>query len=242
MFSLEGKDWIFFVLFVEIGGQNDSTGQYAHTYESLDTLEFPSRRVGPATAVVHLGISSRNYRTLLAHHQVAGATAAGHFTDHLITAGHTSLSPNTSNTTNLTELGNFNLSTSSASSTSGSSDTSTSKFLKPSLVNVNVPGLTQAQLIQLINAQQQQQQQQQCACVPLVGGTDANANTILQGTWSPDSAYYSSIPANMVPANYLGAAAYTLHQQQPHHHFLVNSSNGNAAFTTSHDQFKSHLV
>jgi len=202
--------------------QNDSVGQYAHTYESLDALEMPSNNRG--AALIHLG---RNYRTLLAHQP-----PSTHFD---IIPPNSSLSPNTSNTTNLTEVGNFNLSTSSSSSASStSSDSSTAKFLPKQQQQqqlVNVQTLNQAQLIQFLNAQQQQQQP--CACLPI------DTNAIIQGTWSPDSAYYSAIPANLLAGNhYLAslAAGYTIQHQQPNaHHFLVNGG-------CNDNQFKSHLV
>lgn len=233
--------------------QNESTGQYAHTYESLDTLEMPSNRRmiqgGGAPAIVHLGINSRNYRTLLAHqpqHQHA------HF-DMITNNNNSSLSPNTSNTTNMTELGNFNLSSSSSSSSSCTgSDSSTAKFLKSgpaTAAMVNLQSLNQAQLIQLLS---HQQLNQQFACVPIVNG-DGTTTAILQGTWSPDSAYYSTIPANLLAGGGYSLAIqqqangnmnHHLNQQQQQH-FLVNSSSATNAMLfnpTNNDQFKSHLV
>lgn len=132
--------------------QNESNGQYAHTYESLDTLEMPNRR-----ALVHLGISSRNYRTVL------NSTNESNLLQ----------SPNSTEITDAT--GNFNLSTSTnLSSTSGAS--STHQFIKQGqLVTFGNGNAHSNGVFNLVNASEE-------------AGSAG-------GEWSPDSAYYSSIPA-----------------------------------------------
>lgn len=188
---------------------NESTGQYAHTYESLDTLELPNRR-----AIVHLGVSSRNYRTLL-------PTTAE-------TLNHSNLSPNSTstdqaNTTNLTELANFNLSTSSSSSSSSSSN----KFIVTNNNLISLPGGLK-HLTALPNGGD-----------PGAANFIINSGDLMNiGTWSPaDSAYYSTIPTL---ANYIQNGQPLSAVQ----HFIINASYNNHANInqTNNDQFKSHLV
>ncbi|RNA33707.1 neuropilin and tolloid 2 [Brachionus plicatilis] len=122
---------------------NESSGQYAHTYESVDTLELARRNP------TMIGI--RNYRA----NQDVNLLQSPHSAD---------LSDNTNNLSTST-----NLSSSSAAS-------SGHHFFKPQ-------NLTQAQLAALI------QNSKNLVSYPcdnmLIGGG---------GEWSPDSAYYSSIP------------------------------------------------
>lgn len=150
--------------------QNDSNGQYAHTYESVDTLEFGKRN--PTL------IGIRNYRPSQEVNLLQSPNSAD-------------LSDNTNNLSTST-----NLSSSSAAS-------STHHFFRPQ-------NLTQAQLASLI------QNSKNLVSYPC-------DNVLIGGEWSPDSAYYSSIP------NY---ASFN-NQINPNHHiqFLVNP---NENLTSTH--------
>ncbi len=179
---------------------NDSAGQYAHTYETLDTLELPNRR---AIVNMPIGLNGRNFRTVFNNNE------------HLLLQQ--------SDITNETNL-------STSSSSSGTS--STHQFLKSN----NIPNN--------FLIQQQQQQQQQMLCLlnntkttncsydHQTGAIICNSSDI--GSWSPDSAYYSSIPTLTNYAPQLCSF--------PTKQFLVNATFNNTNANNVNDNFKSHLV
>ena len=184
--------------------ETDSNAQYAHTYESLDTLELPNRR-----NIVHLGVSGRNYRSLMPDVHLNG-----------------------------NELNNFNISTSSSSS--GTS--STQQLIRNDMNFVNQSHQQQQQAInQMINLNelkslmavqgQKLNSFQKCLCGSLEHSVVSSNGCFLcpnNGSWSPDSAYYSSIPTL---ANYNAYSAQFSTQQQ------FNSFN-----TVNNDVFKSQIV
>lgn len=184
----------------------NGVGQYAHTYESLDTLEMPcSRQRG---TLVHLGITGRNYRTvningnellLLAN---AGVTTNSHQISPPSLGVDASCQDQSQNTTN------FNLSTSSSSSSSGTS--STHQLLKDSAAMANNEALLQQLVIMNNN------NLNNSAAHPMTAA-------MLQASWSPDSAYYTTSHNNQ-----------TFNGGQN----FVNCSNNNM----SSNNFSSHLV
>ena len=184
---------------------NNSAGQYAHTYECLDSLEVPNRRVNSNQF-------QTNYRTM-------NTNDSGIDTTMMLMMMNSLQSPQINDV-------NFNNSSSSASSTSGTS-------------------ITQ----QLIPHHQQQQQQiitlndlKHLNHLILNNNSNQTVNllknnligdnqTILNnGTWSPDSAYYSSIPTL---TNYSSNNSNNLQQQ-----LNIGSFNSN----NLNESFKSHLV
>ncbi|CAF0780629.1 unnamed protein product [Brachionus calyciflorus] len=130
--------------------QNDSTGQYAHTYETLDTLDMPNKRNG------HLAMTSRNYRTILNQTNESNLLQSPNSTD---------LSENTAN---------FNLSTSTNLSSSSGGSSHNQFFKLPQ--NHQLVNLIQKNIVTY-------------PCDNQVFNLVSN-----DGEWSPDSAYYSSIP------------------------------------------------
>lgn len=121
---------------------------------------------------------------------------------------------------------NFNVSSSSTSSSSGTS--STQQLIR----NPQLQTLTPAQLTTLHDLQSaliKQGVAYRCVCgASSYGDSCAACGNSVTGTWSPDSAYYSSIPMSSYPYN----------QQQQQQQQQFSSFN----FVNSGDNFKSHLV
>jgi hypothetical protein len=143
--------------------ETESGGQYAHTYESLDTLEMPARNQHRGT-LVHLGVNGRNYRTVMNMNGAGGheLLLSNQMVNNISPPSDAGINDSTGTT-------NFNLSTSSSSSSSGTS--STHQLLKSSMINLP----QHAQVITINDLNQLNQ--------------FLNGNIDL----SPDSAYYSSI-------------------------------------------------
>lgn len=140
------------------------------------------------------------------------------------------------------ENNHTNVSTSSTSSSSGASSTQhlirTSNHAIGNLEGF-VSALTPAQLaIVLNNNGQQQQQMFQCACGASGFGGVCHVCGNTNGSWSPDSAYYSSIP-NYAAYNAQHMMAQQQQQQQQFTSFNLNK-NGNS--NNNNENFKSHLV
>ena len=126
---------------------------------------------------------------------------------------------------------NFNVSSSSTSSSSGTS--STQQLIRnPQHLNTQLQTLTPAQLTTLHDLQTAllKQGAYRCVCGASAYGDLCGACGNSAGTWSPDSAYYSSIPMSSYPYNQQGQQQ----QQQQFSSFNFGNNNG--------DNFKSHLV
>jgi hypothetical protein len=177
---------------------NDSAGQYAHTYETLDTLELPNRR---AIVNMPIGLNGRNFRTVFNNN------------DNLLLQQ--------SDITNETNL-------STSSSSSGTS--STHQFLKSNNnANSFLIQQQQQQMLCLLN----NTKPTNCSYDHQTGAIICNSSDI--GSWSPDSAYYSSIPTLTNYAPQLCSF--------PTKQFLVNATfNNNNNNNNVNDNFKSHLV
>jgi hypothetical protein len=210
---------------------NDSAGQYAHTYESLDTLELPNRR-----QIVHLSVNARNYNGKLINSNCLEAI------------NQISLSPNKQHITGeliANEMGNFNISTSTTSSSASSTssgNSSTHPLIKTlpnqhqrvDFSNINLK-LNEAQLIlPSMHTINQSQANPQLGNILL--STNNNLNSV--GTWSPDSAYYSSIPTLNNYNNFNLQHA----QKMPVNSQLLNKQFINLNSPINNDNFKSHLV
>ena len=198
--------------------------QYAHTYECLDVVD-PAKR------------AQFNYNGR-ANEQAANSLLQ---------------SPNTL-MNELANSNNFNVSSSSTSSSSGASSTQQlirnphdSIMMSNNLMTQQL--LTQAQLATLNELKLAIQNQQTlksfiCACgatcfsgVCGVCGNSNNENTT--GSWSPDSAYYSSIPTL---TNY---AAYNMHANgvlNGNQHMQQQFTSFNFNNNPNGENFKSHLV
>ena len=233
---------------------NESSDQYAHTYESLDTLEMPNRR-----NMVQLGVNSRNYNRAV---------------DSLLSDG------NEANNTNLTDIGNFNVSSSSTSSSSGVS--STHQFIRNNSSNnananldshLLIPNLTQAQLVQLSDMKKMNNlilnstvnnnnnngkgtmnpkvnqflfngQQQSLFCAntnELINVSNIGSNCGV-GSWSPDSAYYSAIPTLTNYSGYNVQPQCSSFNTQQLQQFVNMSFNNNGNANSNDTGYKSHLV
>ena len=199
---------------------NDSADQYAHTYECLDSVDLSNRR---QTAIHNM---NRNYRTML---------------------------NNSKNDSNLLQQSTYdmnnemnsgiNLSTSSGSSSSGAS--STHQFIKSSNCN-NLPENNKfiiqqlqntAQLVTLNDLKQFNHviindHNNQSSTAALLCNL-VNGDLVINGSWSPDSAYYSSIPTLTTTTNNYNS--FNLPQQQQH---IVN----NSTFNPNHDEMRSQIV
>jgi hypothetical protein len=150
--------------------ESSGAGQYAHTYESLDTLDMPVARNQHRTGtLVHLGVNGRNYRTVMNHELLL----SNHNNQQQMTVVANNISPPSSDINDSTGTTHFNLSSSSSSSSSGAS--STHQLLKPAGTNAMTLPHQQHHLITVNDLNQ--------------------LNQFLSGSgWSPDSAaYYSSI-------------------------------------------------
>lgn len=200
---------------------NDSAGQYAHTYECLDTLEVPNRRnASLAPGFVNL---SKTYRP--------NVNDSGVDTTMMMMMINSMQSPSN----NLNDLNNVNnLSTSSASSTSGAS--STQQLLKPTNQEFTVQQIITLNDLNQLNhliLNSNTNKTNNATVAALLNNKFEQTNCILDnGTWSPDSAYYSSIPTL---TNYNSNQANTSSNLQQ---LNLNSFNTN----NLNESFKSHLV
>ena len=244
----------------ESGGDSnmDSNQQhYAHTYECLDNIDVPSK--SSRVNNIHLGVngraSARNYRQPTQNHSFGNSDSV--------------------NTTNLTDCAHFNVSSSSTSSSSGVSSThqlihtmkpnsnnnSTLKSHMPVTFLLNSTNQSTGSGIGNGNANSNAKN----------GGGQPNAGKFLQlnngdlvnvsnigggagGTWSPDSAYYSAIPALTSYTNFNLQLQQEQSQPQLFHQFtnqqlqqFVNSSflNTHAVVVAPNnggDGYNSHLV
>jgi hypothetical protein len=228
---------------------NSSAGQYAHTYECLDSLEVPSRnRLGGSSNIQVPG--AKNYRTL-------NTNDSGVDTTMMMMMMNSLQSPN--------DLNFNNVSTSSASSSSGTS--LTQQLIK----NGNQQDFLQQQPPQQIitlndlkhlNHLILNNNSNSSATVSLLNnklnsliacGEQTNILNSLDnnGTWSPDSAYYSSIPTltnysnnnnnnNNITNNNKGHPNSSNNNMSNQHlqQLNINSFNSN----NLNESFKSHLV
>lgn len=132
---------------------------------------------------------------------------------------------------------NINVSTSSTSSSSGASSTQHLIRQPHGQNKMNIDGLvsalTPAQIAMVLN--QQEQSGFKCVCGANSFGDMCTNCGNSNGSWSPDSAYYSSIP-NYAQFNNVQNNPQMMNQQQQFTSFNFNSNlNGN-------ENFKSHLV
>ena len=197
--------------------------QYAHTYETLDTLDMPSGRQRQITAgtLVHLGVNGRNYRTVMNANELLLAHAA------MLSANQISPDSAANDSTGTT---NFNLSTSSSSSSSGTS--STHQLLKGANFNNDAINLQQHAQIMTQIMNNSNNPNINSAVLSVSGG----------GAWSPDSAYYSSIPNLNPNLNFslVHTNGVTLNGGNGAH-FILNSAESNN-HSNNNENFKSHLV
>jgi hypothetical protein len=235
---------------------NSSSGQYAHTYECLDNLEVPNRRNN-----TNLN-NNKNYRTLNLNNNDSGVdTTMIMMMMNSLQSPTNTTTTNATLTNNLNDLNFNNVSTSSASSSSGTSLTQhlikNNNNSQDFVTNHHHPHHL------LNNHHFQQQQQQQIITLNdlkhlnhlILNNNNSNATVSLlnnklnnlicnangeiltsldnNGTWSPDSAYYSSIPTL---TNYSNNQQQHNHHHNHHHQQQFNNTNN------LNESFKSHLV
>lgn len=236
---------------------NDSTGQYAHTYESLDTLELPNRR-----QFVHLGISSRNYRTGTDLNQSSNllqsplANLDSNNGNISTTSTSTSSSSGTSSTHHLL-MRNNNQSENLKLLDNQKFDDSQTKSNQLVCLN-DLNKLSQFVILNNSTVKGANVQLINCALAQAIGGINNGEQQLFlsnqAGTWSPDSAYYSSIPTLTNYATNSNSfciqqptvpSSHQPQQQQqfvPHQFLNLNNNLINNVNNNNNDNFKSHLV